>query len=133
MDLTSVYVIGAPRIGTTWMQQMLSSHPLICAPQESGLFFSSYLSPWKFTWLAESVEAVREDRRSRGLQTILTRAEFDDLLRTVAAAVYQPALKVKPSARILLDKEPTSTFEIGTITTLFPMARMIRHPSLAGR
>lgn len=124
IDFVPVFVIGSPRSGTTWVQHMLGSHELICAPQETGLF-ESYLGPWRATWAAQLAEATRPDVRRRGLPSVLTTEAFSALLRRTAVDIYGRALQVKPSARILLDKEPSNTYQTEVIAAVFPEARLI--------
>jgi LPS sulfotransferase NodH len=124
LGFTPVFVVGAPRSGTTWIQNMLGAHPSVCAPQETGLFHS-YLNPWKEAWVRELEESSRPGARRRGLPSVLTSEQFEDLLRRTAVGVYQSALDSKPSALVLLDKEPTNTFHLDLIVDLFPEARLI--------
>src|SRR5438876_565526 len=41
-DLDIVFVVGAPRSGTTWLQTMLAAHPEVASPQETYIF-SAYV------------------------------------------------------------------------------------------
>lgn len=124
LDFTPVFVIGSPRSGTTWIQNMLGAHPAVCAPQEIGLFHS-YLSGWKTRWDEELEQTARSDRRRRGLPAVLTGDDFRDLLRRTAVEVYRVAAQSKPAMTVLLDKEPTNTFHTGLIAELFPEARFV--------
>src|SRR5947208_10995760 len=44
-----VFIVGAQRSGTTWLQRLLASHPAIAGGQESHLF-SGYLAPLWQRW-----------------------------------------------------------------------------------
>ena len=35
-DLDLVFIVGSPRSGTSWLQQMLGSHPEIATPTETA-------------------------------------------------------------------------------------------------
>lgn len=124
LDFTPLFVIGAPRSGTTWIQNMLGAHPEVCAPQELGLFHG-YLSGWKAKWDEELQDSTRSDARRRGLPAALTGDEFRDLLRRTAVDIYRVASRSKPSMRVLLDKEPSNTFHSDLVADLFPEARFI--------
>lgn len=124
LDFTPVYVIGAPRSGTTWIQNMLGSHPAVCAPQETGLFHS-FLSVWQAKWDQELADSSRPDARRRGLASVLTTEQFTGLLRRNALDVYRAALHAKPGASVLLDKEPSNTLHTPLVVEVFPEARFI--------
>ncbi|HET9733594.1 MAG TPA: sulfotransferase [Acidimicrobiales bacterium] len=119
-----VFVVGAPRSGTTWIQNMLGSHPSICAPPEIGLFHT-YLSPLDSRWSHETAAQRRPNARRRGLPAVLARQEFVDLLRQVAVGVYESARRCKPAASVLIDKEPTNTPHMQLIAEIFPEARFV--------
>jgi hypothetical protein len=70
-------------------------------------------------------ESSRPDARRRGLPSVLTGVQLRQLLRDTAVGIYRTALGSKPSARVLLDKEPTNTFHLDLIVDLFPEARLI--------
>ena len=124
IDFLPVFVIGSPRSGTTWLQHMLGSHELICAPQETDLF-EGYLGPWRQTWAAQLAESSKPGVRRRGLPSVLTTEAFGALLRRTAVDIYGRALEAKPAARILLDKEPSNTYQTDLIAAVFPEARLI--------
>lgn len=119
-----VFVIGSPRSGTTWLQEMLGAHHCVCAPPEMGLFHT-YLSRWEASWKRETEEIRRPDSRRRGLPSVLDRDGFVALLRSTAVAAYEMAGLDKPDATVLLDKEPTNTLHTALISEVFPEARFI--------
>ena len=117
-----VFLIGAPRSGTTWLQYMLGAHDLIATPQETNLF-SKYLAPLWDTWAKD----LRIDRNGRykGLVACYTQEEFEDALRGIVSGAYRSVLAQKPGARILLEKEPAYSLHVPLITRLFPEARFV--------
>lgn len=119
-----MFVIGAPRSGTTWIQKMLGAHPSICAPPELGLFHT-YLGPLDDSWTRERDVSDRPNSRRRGLPAVLSRDEFVGLLRGAAVGVYETTRRGKPATSVLIDKEPTNTFHVDLIADVFPEARLI--------
>lgn len=118
MDFQTVFLIGAPRSGTTWLQHMLGSHPQIVTTQETDLF-SGYISSLWWWWSFH----VRETRK--GLPAVLTESEFDSLIANLINETYQKIMDLKPSATILLEKDPPYSLHIDLILRHVPKARFI--------
>lgn len=55
-----IFIVGAPRSGTTWLQLMLARHPAISTCQETHLF-SSYLGPMHKAWRAHASDNRKTD------------------------------------------------------------------------
>ena len=49
LDNQFVFIIGAPRSGTTWLQTMLAAHPSVCTSVELTLF-DKYITSWIEIW-----------------------------------------------------------------------------------
>ena len=61
-----VFIVGAPRSGTTWLQRLLATHPRIRTGQESKLF-RWYIAPQLRMWAMETTrERNRETANGRG-------------------------------------------------------------------
>ena len=121
-----VFLTGAARSGTTWVQNMLGSHDEIATPQESDLF-SYYIAPWYREWrksLPDDPQAWA-DRRHNGLPSIITEAEFDEIMRDVIERVYGAAWALKPSASMVLDKVPGYGYFGGLILRYLPDAKIL--------
>jgi hypothetical protein len=121
-----VFLTGAARSGTTWVQNMLGSHPAIATPQESDLF-SRYVAPWHREWrksLPDDPKAWAE-RRHNGLPSIITEDEFDLMLGGFIDKVYTAAWERKPSATMVLDKVPGYGYFGGLILRYLPDARIL--------
>lgn len=122
MSYQAVFVVGAPRSGTTWVQQMLGAHPRIVTPQELGLF-SAYLRGLTEKWDRQLDQA--HQLRYKGLPAVLTQRDFDDLIREIIDHVHQRALALKASASVLVEKEPGYSNHVQLIRKYMPDARFI--------
>ena len=108
-DETPLLIVGMPRSGTTLVEQIVSSHPLISAGEE--LFF--WFNRARLRGIAEATSLTPE--AGRGLAT-----EYLALLR-----------RIGPSSARVTDKQPFNFQQLGLIHLLLPKARIIhchRHP-----
>ena len=113
-DKSFIFIIGAPRSGTTWLQTMLGSHPLVCTTIENTLY-DRYIGPWVQAWDFE----VENDHRP-GLPMYWSDDEFYDFLRLFLNRIYERILANKPDATHLLDKRPANSEHVDVINTLLP-------------
>lgn len=129
-----VFLLGSPRSGTTWLQELLSSHPEVVSSQELHLF-PKYLAPLEQEWARQSaclqgtVAAILHQGPSHerffGLPTVFTVEEFDDVLRDIARKVFAAVRQMQPDARIIVEKTPANSLYVSLILRLFPGARFI--------
>ena len=121
-----VYLFGATRSGTTWLQNMLGSQPEIVTPQELDLF-SSYVAGLHERWRDHLPESEEEWQRHRhkGLPSVFTEDAFIELVRDLVERVYSEVLACKPSASVVLEKVPGYTEYTDLIYRHFPEARFI--------
>jgi len=123
-----VFLVGAPRSGTTWLQLLLSQHPAFVTSQETALF-SSYLSEFRARWTFET--SSRESEAFSGLSTVLSEAAFKELCRSMADRVFAEIRKARPEAEVILEKTPNHVFEADFILSLYPDAyfvHLVRDP-----
>ena len=118
-----LFIIGAPRSGTTMLQILLGQHPQVATTVELTLF-SRYLGPWLKTW-DEEVENLREKKWQQGLPFVFDETEFLDLARSLLEQTYAKVLAPKPAATHLLDKHPGYSLHVAAIRRLLPRARFI--------
>src|SRR4051794_36922355 len=86
-DPRLVLIVGSPRSGTTWLQTMLGAHSEIVTPQETELF-RMYMQPLAESW-DRQVEWLRDesdDRRRKGLPTVIDAGRFEELGRDFVRA-----------------------------------------------
>ena len=92
-----VLLVGAPRSGTSWLQNMLLSHPACCGGQESHLLAS-------MAYLKRDFERKADFPRPHGLAAYLTRAEFISALRDMWRTTFQSTIEQSQAPKILLEK-----------------------------
>jgi hypothetical protein len=118
-----LFIIGAPRSGTTWLQAMLGAHPSICTTGELklfDLFTGRWADAWEFQLRLQAAGGA-----PRGLTAVWTEAEFYRFLREFLERVYTRVLALKPQATVILDKSPGYSNYVEHISRLLPQAKFI--------
>lgn len=113
-----VFIVGAPRSGTTWLQKMLLAHPAVCGGQESH-FFATF-GPVMRKWQAQSTS-----HRGAGLVAYFTAEQFHGRLLDWWNQTFRQLVEQKPTARVLLEKTPEHAKFVPEILQLLPHARFI--------
>jgi hypothetical protein len=119
-----VFLVGAPRSGTTWLQQLLGAHPGIATPQETDLL-DLYVASWLKSWRLQLAGSLEPGHRARGLPTVLTEEQFLNILRGVLDEVYGAVLEHKPEATVVLDKNPYHSYHVTDALRLLPQSGVI--------
>lgn len=120
-----VFLVGAPRSGTTWLQRLLASHPRVQTGQESRVF-DAYLGRHLRTWDAEVERRTRPGLAARpgvGLGAYLRREDVVDSLRFTVAKMTAAA-GLQPG-EVFLEKSPGHAQFLPEIRAVFPEARFI--------
>ncbi len=128
-----VFLIGAPRSGTTLLARMLGAHSAIHQRAEPHLItpiahLGYYAKVQKAPYDPQNAEqAVRE------LVADLPRGEDDylDALRAYTDTLYERLLATVPGKRLFLDKTPAYALVLPFLTKLYPKAHYVvltRHP-----
>lgn len=127
-----VFLIGAPRSGTTLTARMLGSHPELFAPPEPHL-----MPPLAHLGFHERVDQAPYDPviTQIGLREFVAalpggEQDYLDALRRMTDHLYERALE--PSGRrIYLDKTPAYALVLDFLAKLYPAAKYVvltRHP-----
>lgn len=121
-----VFLLGAPRSGTTWLQRLLAAHPDVASSQETGLV-GGYLRPLADMWDRQLPADPQRWRalRHRGLPAVLTRAQFDAAVRGFMDAVYAQVRAAKPGAAVVVDKDPGYALQVDLLARFAPDARVL--------
>ena len=127
-----VFLIGAPRSGSTLLARMLGAHPAVYAPVEPHL-----MPPLAHLGYHETVERAPYDPiiTQRGLREFvggLPRGEEDylDAVRAMTDTLYGRALAAS-GRELFLDKTPAYALVLEFLAKLYPKARYLvltRHP-----
>lgn len=125
-DRQIFFVGGAPRSGTTWLQQIIDSHPNACCKGE-GLF-SKNLFPLMEAFLAQRAKDLAAKNEALFQHTKgypLPPAADGDFL---AATVILLALRQQAEGQDYLaygEKTPENVFQFARFRRLFPRARFV--------
>jgi Sulfotransferase family len=120
-----LFVVGAPRSGTSWLHQMLAEHPGFAGLGATELtVFSRYLAPW-----AASFETEMKDNAtgkwSQGLPVLFSQQEFEQIMHRFVREVYTKLHERTPGATHLIDKHPNYSNHLPLIDRLLPHSRFI--------
>lgn len=113
-----VFIVGAPRSGTTWVQRLLLSHPAVCGGQESHFF--NILAP-----VMRTFDKGAEGSRRVGLACYWTTPGFHDQLRALWYSTMAPVVRQAQSPTVLIEKTPAHSLYMKEILRLLPRSRFI--------
>jgi hypothetical protein len=124
-----LFVVGAPRSGTTWLQRLLATHPGVRTGQESKLF-TTYVSPQLAAWRREMQRKPRPGRPltgrlHTGLSCYFTEPEFLKVLRAYTADLVQPMVGGLRPHEWFLEKTPAHAQCLDDIRLVLPDARVV--------
>lgn len=126
MQRPIVFVIGAPRSGTTWLQSLLGSDPAVVTPQETDLF-AGFIAPLQRWWDGQVGRTDDEQRamRMKGLPAVIDDAEFHGLLAAMIERVLVRIAALDPSAGIIVEKSPSHSRHVELIRSFLPQAGFV--------
>ncbi len=128
-----IFLIGAPRSGTTLLARMMGAHSAIYQRAEPhlitpiahlGFYGSVQKAPYDPVNAAQAIQELVAD---------LPRGEEDylDALRAYTDTLYGRMLATAPGKRFFLDKTPAYALVLPFLTKLYPKAHYLvltRHP-----
>jgi LPS sulfotransferase NodH len=120
-----VFIIGAPRSGTTWLQAMMAAHPSICSTIDELKLFDFFTVPLEEGWQYMLSLQKHTDGSRNGLAAMWTDREFYEFLGDFVGRIYAQVLAMKPEATTLLDKAPAYSNCVEHIDRLIPQAKFI--------
>ena len=111
------FVVGAPRSGTTWLQQLLFVHPLISTAGESHMFCEV---------LGPAFENLRLPGQIEHLNTWVNEGELLTIGREFADAIFLRQLEgARPDATFVLEKTPNHRLQSALQARLYPDGRYV--------
>ena len=118
-----IFVVGAPRSGTTWLHRMLAGHPQVAA-LDVELSLLKYMGDWEVRFQREK-RLLEEGRSKHGLPLHFSEEEFHLGLRQLTELGYAKAFKNEVTGSHILDKHPGYAFHLTTINRILPKSRVI--------
>ena len=135
MDHRLVFLVGAPRSGTTLLARLLHGTPGVFATPEPHLLTPLLHQGWFERVERAPYDAIRTQQALRRFVRALPRGEEDylDALRAYSSVLYGRALELAPpGTRWFVDKTPAYALVLEHLVRVFPHARYIllrRHPA----
>lgn len=119
----AVFIVGPPRSGTTWLHQLISTHPDVASSGEMHV-------------MCEGVSALFQNFDNpdpyMGLSTWVTRPELLSLTRALIDGIFTAgANRSGKSAGFVLDKSPNHAMSASLLAEIYPDAtflNIIRDP-----
>jgi Sulfotransferase family len=128
-----IFLIGAPRSGTTLLARMLSAHSLIHGRAEPHL-----ITPIAHLGYYDTVQKAPYDHNNvqQAIKEVVPElpggeADYLGALRAYTDRMYAGLLAAAPGKRFFLDKTPAYALVLPFLTRLYPEARYVvltRHP-----
>lgn len=120
-----VFIVGAARSGTTYLQRLLATHPKIKTGVESHLF-SLYINPLLKAWKNQVEASITETRSGLGLPCYMDEVEYMNTLKMFLLELMEPMLnQLEEIDEIFLEKSPSHVNSLDAIHQLLPKARII--------
>jgi Sulfotransferase family len=113
----AIFLVGAPRSGTTWLHQLLAVHPDISTSGESHVFCEGF----------GTLFANHDDTDLHmNLSTWVSRAELLQLTRTFVDSLFTTVRdRTRPDATHVLDKTPDHTPHARLLGEVYPDASFV--------
>lgn len=125
----TLFIVGCPRSGTTWVQLLLARHPEVATAPETQIV-AYYLSHFRRQWEHERRGAERQ-QGAAGLSRLLDEDGFRELCRLNVQHVLERIAATSPGASLVVEKSPLHAVHAEFIHGLLPDAyflHVIRDP-----
>jgi len=112
-----IFIVGAPRTGTTWLQRLLLSLPQFCGGQESLFFYLFGPAVRNFD--------VSGRARAVGLSNYWKEADMVEEIRRLWNRTVSPVVRANPHSKWLVEKTPSHVLFVQEILRVLPQSRFI--------
>lgn len=119
-----IIILGAPRSGTSWLNNILADHPVIAGLRGELKTFNFYVKPIVEAWSKEQ-NAIEQGFSKQGHPSIMSRNDLDDFILWFLNDTYSKVLEKNPKATHILDKHPGYSIAIEEILHYIPHAKII--------
>lgn len=119
----SVFIIGSPRSGTSWLQRMMEA-PDVVIKLGTELSFLKYLAVWDARY-REQAAWLSQGKIMRGLPDLYTADEFFPGLHLLAQHAYAKVIGTDPQGTHIIEKHPGYTEHLPFIERMRPGAKYI--------
>jgi len=117
--MSPLFIVGAPRSGTTWLQRMFLSHPSVAGGQETNFF--TFFAP-----AITSVELVPTDNeRVVGLSPYWAKRDFYEEIKVLWKKTFTPLISENEGHSLLVEKTPDHCFQMESIKKILPNSKFI--------
>jgi len=126
----TLFLVGSPRSGTTWLQLLLDQNANIATAPETQIF-AYYLDHFRKQWIEEHEGPAAEGQGGSGLSRLLSEEEFLGLCGQTARYVLDKIHDGRPKATWVVEKSPRHAVLVEWILKIFPNAwilHIIRDP-----
>lgn len=115
-----LFLVGARRSGTNWLERILTTHPEIVAMPSETYLFAKGIKP-----LNELVQHAHPGSRMMA-STYMERATYRQAVRELMDTVFGESLdRLGPEARYLLERTPWHSMHLDLIADFYPDAHVI--------
>ena len=120
------FVGGAPRSGTTWLQQLLNAHP-VCSCRGEGLFWAQLATPLDALMAARGAELRKKNTDLFGHTGGYPLPDPADTETLLGLAILQALHRqsIGREMRAVGEKTPENVFFFPRLKALFPTAKFI--------
>lgn len=112
-----IFLVGFGRSGTTWLQNLITTAPLVASGPETGIF--KLLRPYLNIY-----EDAKKTNTSKGLHTYLSEKEFLKNTRIYIQSLFGKVVQQK-KANYFLEKTPDHGWYLPEINRVFPHSKFI--------
>lgn len=117
-----VFVVGAPRSGTTWVKSLIGSHEQVIMHNQELTIFNNYVLPFNKTW-TEEIKPIELGKWNIGLPSIWNEKEKDQFIIEFIEKVYNKLGDI--DGKVIMDKHPSYALCLEEIIKYIPNAKVI--------